>query len=38
MPIEENVSIRSLGNLRQSTALLGNPARCVHIGDRESDI
>jgi hypothetical protein len=25
-------------NLRQSTALLGDPTRCVHIGDRESDI
>ncbi len=25
-------------NLRQSTALFGDPARCVHIGDRESDI
>ncbi len=25
-------------NLRQSTNLLGDPARCVHIGDRESDI
>ena len=26
------------GNLRQSTALMNEPARCVHIGDRESDI
>ena len=25
-------------NLTQSTQLLGEPARCVHIGDRESDI
>jgi hypothetical protein len=24
--------------LRQSTALLGDPSRCVHVGDRESDI
>jgi hypothetical protein len=24
--------------MRQSTELLGAPARCVHIGDRESDI
>lgn len=27
-----------LENLRQSTLLLGEPTRCVHIGDRESDI
>ena len=38
VPIEEKESIRWLDNLRQSTALLGKPARCVHIGDRESDI
>jgi Transposase DNA-binding/Transposase DDE domain len=38
VPIEEKESIRWLENLRQSTDLLGNPARCVHIGDRESDI
>ena len=25
-------------NLQQSTALLNDPGRCVHIGDRESDI
>ena len=31
-------SIRWLQNLSQSTRLLGDPARCVHIGDRESDI
>ena len=30
--------MRWLENLRQSTALLNAPARCVHIGDRESDI
>ncbi|WP_114158494.1 IS4 family transposase [Paraburkholderia graminis] len=24
--------------MRQSTALLGEPVRCVHVGDRESDI
>src|SRR4051794_31799947 len=24
--------------MRQSTALLGDPGRCVHVGDRESDI
>ncbi|EDW6859487.1 hypothetical protein GT147_004741, partial [Salmonella enterica] len=28
----------TLTNLRQSTALLKCPERCVHIGDRESDI
>ena len=38
VPIEEKESIRWLENLRQSTALLGEPQRCVHIGDRESDI
>jgi Transposase DDE domain len=27
-----------LENLRQSTALMDEPAQCVHIGDRESDI
>ena len=26
-----------MDNLRQSTALLHDPARCVHIGDRASD-
>lgn len=36
--IEEKESYRWLENLRQSTALLGDPQRCVHIGDRESDI
>lgn len=38
VPIEEKESFRWLENLRQSTALLGEPRRCVHIGDRESDI
>jgi hypothetical protein len=38
VPIEEKESIRWLENLRQSTALLADAARCVHIGDRESDI
>lgn len=37
IPIEEKESIRWLENLRQST-LLANPNRCIHIGDRESDI
>jgi hypothetical protein len=38
VPIEEKESIRWLDNLKQSTKLLGEAARCVHIGDRESDI
>lgn len=38
VPIEEKESLRWLENLRMSTELLGTPARCVHIGDRESDI
>jgi hypothetical protein len=38
VPIEHKESIRWLENLRQSTALFGEPARCIHIGDRESDI
>ncbi len=38
VPIEEKESIRWLQNLEQSTARLNDPARCVHIGDRESDI
>ena len=38
VPIEKKESIRWLDNLTQSTALLNDPKRCVHIGDRESDI
>jgi hypothetical protein len=38
VPIEEKESFRWLENLRQSTALLAQPDRCAHIGDRESDI
>ena len=38
VPIEKKESIRWLENLRQSTELLGEPRRCVHVGDRESDI
>src|SRR5476651_65453 len=38
VPIEEKESYRWLENLRQSTALLAQPQRCVHVGDRESDI
>lgn len=38
LPIETKESIRWLDNLKQSITLLGSPERCVHIGDRESDI
>jgi Transposase DNA-binding/Transposase DDE domain len=38
IPIEQKESYRWLENMRQSTALLEEPQRCVHIGDRESDI
>jgi hypothetical protein len=38
VPIEEKESVGWLENLQQSTALLAEPQRCVHIGDRESDI
>lgn len=38
VPIEKKESIRWLENIQQSTALLGDGGRCVHIGDRESDI
>jgi hypothetical protein len=38
VPIEQKESVRWLENLKQSTALLDDPQRCVHIGDRESDI
>jgi hypothetical protein len=38
VPIETKESFRWLENLRQSSALFGEPDRCVHIGDRESDI
>lgn len=38
VPIEKKESIRWLENVRHSTELLNDPSRCVHIGDRESDI
>jgi Transposase DNA-binding len=38
VPIEKKESIRWLENLQQSTSLFNDPQRCVHIGDRESDI
>lgn len=38
VPIEKKESIRWIENVKQSTELLDDPRRCVHIGDRESDI
>ncbi|WP_247776710.1 hypothetical protein [Bradyrhizobium sp. CW1] len=38
VPIEKKESIRWLDNVRQSTELLGDLGRCVHVGDRASDI
>jgi len=38
IPIDKKESIRWLQNLRQATTLIDDPNRCIHIGDRESDI
>ena len=38
VPIEGKESIRWLDSLRQSVQLVGDPGRCVHVADRESDI
>lgn len=38
LPIEKKESYRWLENLSQSTELLNEASRCVHVGDRESDI
>jgi hypothetical protein len=38
VPIEAEESIRRLDNMRQATALPGDPARLVHVGDREDAI
>jgi hypothetical protein len=38
IPIESKESVRWLENLRQATAMLAQSQRCIHIGDRESDI
>jgi hypothetical protein len=38
VPIEAKESVRWLENLKQSTSLLDEASRCIHIGDRESDI
>jgi hypothetical protein len=38
IPIEQKESVRRLDNLTRATARLGDPSRCVHVGDREADI
>jgi len=38
VPIGKKESIRWIENLKRSTTLLGEPGRCVHVGDRENDI
>ena len=38
IPIEQKESIRWIENLEAATQVLGCPDRCVHVGDRESDI
>lgn len=38
VPIERKESVCWLDNPRQSVERLGNPERCIHVGDRESDI
>jgi hypothetical protein len=38
IPIEQKESVRWVENLKQSTQLLDEPSRCVHVGDREGDI
>lgn len=38
VPVEQKESYRWLENVKQATALFDDPRRCVHIGDRESDI
>lgn len=38
VPIEGKESIRWLANMQQSSELIGEPKRCMHVGDRENDI
>jgi hypothetical protein len=38
IPIEHKESVRWLDNLTGATRQLGEPSRCVHVGDREADI
>ncbi len=36
--IEKKESYRWLESMKESTSLLNEPSRCIHVGDRESDI
>lgn len=38
VPIDQKESVCWLENMKQSIELLNDPARCVHVGDRGSDI
>lgn len=38
VPIEEKESYRWIQNLRETVDCFDDPSRCVHVGDRESDI
>ncbi|MDP3070999.1 MAG: IS4 family transposase [Opitutaceae bacterium] len=38
IPIGQKESVRWVENLVETTARLGEPGRCVHVGDREADI
>lgn len=38
IPIEQQESVRWLEYLGRTTELFGDPGRCIHVGDRESDI
>jgi hypothetical protein len=38
VPIEDKESVRWLENLAGAAQRLGDPNRCVHVGDREADI
>ena len=38
IPIEEKESFRWLENLREATAPMEHPERCIHVADREGDI
>ncbi|WP_246529713.1 IS4 family transposase [Microvirga zambiensis] len=38
VPIEQKESLRWPENMRQASVLAADPARCIHIGDREGDI
>jgi Transposase DNA-binding len=38
IPIEKKESVRWVDNLTRSANQLGDPPRCVHVGDREADI